>query len=319
MATGGFLSLGSIEQTASTILVPTGSVLSGSNLAVYLHADDYTNGDEYWIDRISGKRFTANNLVKSESSQQDYIFFNGSSSYAESQDNFVTPGKLLNLDNSLTVAVQFYIDSTYMEGNPASGSGFVATGSLVHFGSGSNNYSYTANEVYNVPETTYKSKFAGEFINEASSFVTESCNLNTGCLSPDMPSVASTYGDNWDHTKPAMVGGFINNSTQARSIFAKIQQPSGSEPFRVADNTSDGFTDLDSPTNRSGANVSLPKTLQFMTVGAAYDQASGSVEGNYWRGGIRKIMIYNTNFTSGSGAFPQADSQTYELVENIMN
>ena len=322
MSLGGLLSFTSaVQQTESTPLIPSGTVLSGSNLAFYLHADDYSNGDEFWIDRISGKKFTANNLNKLQKEQQDYIIFNGSSSYALTEDSFVTPGGFLNFTNSTTVLVQHYIDPATMEAPAASGSGFVATGSLLHFGTGSNNYSYNAREVYDVSRTVYKTKIAGEPIIESSSFALADCGNLQGCISTQYPGIQITYGNDWDLDYPANVGGFINNATEARTIVAKILPPSGSEDFIVGDNTALGFTDSNQTGagTRNGRNISLPITPTFMAVGAAYDQRSGSVEANYWRGGIRKIMIYNIDIPSGSGVFPPTGSQVYQLAENIMN
>ena len=113
------------------------------------------------------------------------------------------------------------------------------------------------------------------------------------------------------------VGGMILNSGSARSIWAKVQGPSGSEAYRY----DTPFTDYTSTTGTApftGSNVSLGQTEQFIAVGGAFNQDSGSVDGNYYKGGIRKILIYNTSFASGSGD-PIVGSETLELVTNIMN
>ena len=111
---GAILNLGVFTQNPSTELIPSGTVLSGSNLAFYLNADDYHNGDEYWIDRINGTRLTASNLYKSQSLGQNIVYFNGSSSYASISSALITPAKMTKLDDALTVMVEFWIDKDDM-------------------------------------------------------------------------------------------------------------------------------------------------------------------------------------------------------------
>ena len=45
-------------------------------------------------------------------------------------------------------------------------------GSLIHFGSGSNNYSYVAEKIYTVPTSTWSTRFSGDRIYTDGIFVT---------------------------------------------------------------------------------------------------------------------------------------------------